>query len=188
MQKPEELVDKIRREENDLSANLLRLEHFMMSADFIKISLEQKTLLEQQHKAMTEYKLILIKRAHRINWEAGRDKAAAEIKKATEAPKEPDPKVPEIDPERCKTCANAPVHWSTCHDCVSGSNWKDGLHWEEKEQDTENFPQCPYINTGRARICICREKNRCTSPKSPCYKSAAEKKEEDGTPSNKQEL
>lgn len=137
MQTPEELVEKITKEEQNLDAKLHNLEYFMMSEDFIKISPEQKTLLEQQHKVMTEYKLILIKRAHRINWEAGRDKAAAEIKEAMEEPEEPD------------------------------------------------FPQCPYINTGRARICICREKNRCTSPMSPCYKSAAEKEPENGTPSDK---
>ena len=79
MQTPEELVDKIRREENDLSAKLIKLEYFMMTEDFTKISAEQKRLLEQQHKAMTEYKLILIKRAHRINWEAGRDKTILDI-------------------------------------------------------------------------------------------------------------
>ena len=98
MQKPEELVEKITKEEQELDIKLTDLECFMMSADFIKVSPEQKTLLEQQHKAMTEYKLILIKRAHRINWEAGRDKAAAEIKEA-------------LTPKKtCKTCKwNKPV-------------------------------------------------------------------------------
>ena len=132
MQKPEELVEKITKEEQELDIKLSDLECFMMSADFIKVSPEQKTLLEQQHKVMTEYKLILIKRAHRINWEAGRDKAAAEIKEANAEQREPEPQEL-IDPERCKTCANAPVHWSTCHDCVRGSNWKDGLHWEDQK-------------------------------------------------------
>lgn len=124
MQKPEELVEKITKEEQELDIKLSNLEMFMMSADFIKVSVEQKTLLDQQHKVMTEYKLILIKRAHRINWEAGRDKAAAGIMEANAEQREPDPKVSEIDPERCKTCANAPVHWSTCHDCKLGSNYK----------------------------------------------------------------
>lgn len=94
MQKPEELVEKITKEEQSLDAKLHNLEYFMMSADFIKVSPEQKTLLEQQHKVMTEYKLILIKRAHRINWEAGRDKAAAEIMEAME---EPDPRCPYLN-------------------------------------------------------------------------------------------
>ena len=146
MQTPEELVKKITQEEQSLDAKLHNLEYFMMSEDFIKVSKEQKTLLEQQHKVMTEYKLILIKRAHRINWEAGRDKAAAEIKKATEAPKEPDPKVPEIDPERCKTCANAPVHWSTCHDCDHGSNYekRPGIQEEEATEEKEDQEEIRY--------------------------------------------
>lgn len=88
MQTPEELVRKIKLEEHVLNTSLDRLEYFMMSEDFTKISKEQKTLLEQQHKAMTEYKLILIKRAHRINWEAGRDRAAAKIMEAITNPEE----------------------------------------------------------------------------------------------------
>ena len=135
MQKPEELVKKITQEEQSLDAKLHNLEYFMMSEDFIKVSPELKTLLEQQHKVMTEYKLILIKRAHRINWEAGRDKATAEIKEALEPEQK---KESGIDPERCKTCANAPVHWSTCHGCVEGSKWKDGLHWETNDGTQSN--------------------------------------------------
>ena len=128
MQKPEELVRKIKLEEHELNTSLDRLEYFMMSEDFTKISKEQKTLLEQQHKAMTEYKLILIKRAHRINWEAGRDKAAAEIKEATESKK------------TCRTCKwNKPVEvkgeW--IDNCSERSRMIDlGANncWEAKEE------------------------------------------------------
>ena len=131
MQKPEELVEKITKEEQELDIKLSDLECFMMSADFIKVSPEQKTLLEQQHKVMTEYKLILIKRAHRINWEAGRDKAAAEIKEALES----------------------------------------------EEPDISDLLECPYNNTGNHRFCIARQKNRCTSSGSYCFKQGMELKE-----------
>lgn len=131
MQKPEELVEKITKEEQSLDAKLHNLEYFMMSEDFIKVSPEQKTLLEQQHKVMTEYKLILIKRAHRINWEAGRDKAAAEIKEATESKK------------TCRTCKwNKPVEvkgeW--IDNCSERSRMIDiGANncWEAKEERLE---------------------------------------------------
>ena len=78
----------------------------MMCEDFIKISAEQKRLLEQQHKAMTEYKLILIKRAHRINWEAGRDKVIQDITDRIEKEKEkPTTTNPEI--LGCEDCRHA---------------------------------------------------------------------------------
>ena len=124
MQKPEELVRKIKLEEHELNTNLDRLEYFMMSEDFTKISKEQKTLLEQQHKAMTEYKLILIKRAHRINWEAGRDKAAAKIMEATKD-------------TSCATCKwNQPVQANgmTLNNCTNRKRMMNPeTCWEPKE-------------------------------------------------------
>ena len=41
----------------------------MMSEDFCTISPEQKGLLEQQYDLMAKYKVTLVKRAHRINYE-----------------------------------------------------------------------------------------------------------------------
>ena len=69
MQDPREVVDKIRKEENDLSAKLLNLEYFMMTEDYQRISDRQKLLLKQQHEAMSTYKRILIARAIQINFE-----------------------------------------------------------------------------------------------------------------------
>ena len=128
MQKPEELVEEITKEEQELDIKLTDLECFMMSADFIKVSPEQKTLLEQQHKAMTEYKLILIKRAHRINWEAGRDKAAAEIKKATES------KDPNEREHGCAGCQHAEYVPGGNGRTICGNPRADGKTcWEEQD-------------------------------------------------------
>ena len=126
MQKPEELVEKITKEEQELDIKLSNLECFMMSADFIKVSPEQKTLLEQQHKVMTEYKLILIKRAHRINWEAGRNSMREEINNL-QKDKRWMPSAPptfEVNPALCEKCAHPKGGYSTCHDCELGSNYK----------------------------------------------------------------
>lgn len=153
MQKPEELVEKITKEEQELDIKLSDLECFMMSADFIKVSPEQKTLLEQQHKAMTEYKLILIKRAHRINWEAGRDKAAAEIKEATETKK------------TCKTCKwNNPVEvkGELVDNCSARSRMIDlGANncWEAEEPDTGPAEQKPDLAVpGQCSCWNCKHK------------------------------
>ena len=133
MQTPEELVKKITQEEQRLDAKLHNLEYFMMTEDFTKISKEQKTLLEQQHKVMTEYKLILIKRAHRINWEAGRDKAAAEIKEAMEAPKDPEGKE-RISDEVCRVCK----YYNAKDDICTNRSNKDGRCWETKDGTQSN--------------------------------------------------
>ena len=69
MQTPKEVVDKIRREEIDLSAKLISLEYFMMTEDYQRISERQKLLLKDQHEAMDRYKRILIARAIQINFE-----------------------------------------------------------------------------------------------------------------------
>ena len=78
------LIADIRTEACELADKLKRLEVFMMSEDFCKISPEQKGLLETQYDLMSEYKFILVKRAHRINYEhaqnAGKEKAQEEPK------------------------------------------------------------------------------------------------------------
>ena len=63
------LIADIRTEACELADKLKRLEVFMMSEDFCKISPEQKGLLEQQYDLMAKYKVTLVKRAHRINYE-----------------------------------------------------------------------------------------------------------------------
>lgn len=150
MQTPEELVKKITQEEQSLDAKLHNLEYFMMSEDFIKVSPEQKTLLEQQHKVMTEYKLILIKRAHRINWEAGRDKAAAEIKKATEEQEGKE----RISDEICRACK----YYNAKDDICTNRSNKDGKCWEPEEEHTglEDRPceECKWHGTPGCEMCV----------------------------------
>lgn len=63
------LIADIRTEACELADKQKRLEVFMMSEDFCKISPEQKSLLEQQYDLMAKYKVTLVKRAHRINYE-----------------------------------------------------------------------------------------------------------------------
>ena len=167
MQTPEELVEKITKEEQSLDAKLHNLEYFMMTEDFIKVSKEQKTLLEQQHKVMTEYKLILIKRAHRINWEAGRDNAAAEIKETTErlephvfaameyeAYKKKQEGKERIPDEICKACKYYNVKADIC---TNRSN-KDGKCWEAEEEHTglEDRPceECKWDGTPGCEMCV----------------------------------
>ena len=69
MQDPRELVIKINQEEKELNEKLTRLEYFMMTEDYQRISDRQKLLLKQQHEAMSTYKRILIARAIQINFE-----------------------------------------------------------------------------------------------------------------------
>ena len=204
MQKPEELVEKITKEEQELDIKLSDLECFMMSADFIKVSPEQKTLLEQQYKAMTEYKLILIKRAHRINWEAGRDKAAAEVKEATERL---EPHVfaameyeawKKKEEERLKAKGDTPSDCPTCKWAKEGTGrlryrcknpnkvvQRDRC-WEAKEETTKEpeCPNCPFKDGNRIPKCINLRGDKCSSPDTTCYRNAR-KEEEDGTPSDK---
>lgn len=195
MQKPEELVEKITKEEQELDIKLTDLECFMMSADFIKVSPEQKTLLELQHKAMTEYKLILIKRAHRINWEAGRDKAAEEIKEATErlephvfsAMEYEAMKKKPAEEKDCRDCANSLDGGKHCtgdkeHGWVDTTGEKKCFAPKEPE-----FPRCPFKDGNRIPKCINLRGDKCSSPDTTCYRTARKtrKEEEDGTPSDK---
>lgn len=63
------LIADIRTEACELADKLKRLEVFMMSEDFLELSPEQKGLLETQYDLMAKYKVTLVKRAHRINYE-----------------------------------------------------------------------------------------------------------------------
>lgn len=81
------LIADIRTEACELADKLKRLEVFMMSEDFCKISPEQKGLLEQQYDLMAKYKVILVKRAHRINYEHAQNEREAIKEMAQEEPK-----------------------------------------------------------------------------------------------------
>ena len=65
----EKLIADIRTEACELADKIKRLEVFIMSEDFCRISQEQKKLLKVQYDLMAKYKVTLVKRAHRINYE-----------------------------------------------------------------------------------------------------------------------
>lgn len=129
------LIADIRTEACELADRLKRLEVFMMSEDFCKISPEQKSLLETQYDLMAKYKVTLVKRAYRINYEHEHEKtctcephvldamiyeAHQNIKDRQKVPREPP--TFEIHPEICDRCIHHKGAYSTCHDCENGSN------------------------------------------------------------------
>lgn len=65
----EQIIAGIRQDEEKLTEKLCRLEWFIMSVDFTKISPEQQKLLSRQHYLMSELKKVLVQRAYRINFE-----------------------------------------------------------------------------------------------------------------------
>ena len=116
------LIADIRTEACELADKLKRLEVFMMSEDFCKISPEQKNLLETQYDQMAKLKVTLVKRAHRINYEHSvlttKDEPALE-----KAPGESE-NAPEKD-KLCQTCAynvDCP-NGERCEKCDNGSMW-----------------------------------------------------------------
>lgn len=134
----ETLIADIRTEACELADKLKRLEVFMMSEDFCKISPEQKGLLEQQYDLMAKYKVILVKRAHRINYEHEHEEACT-----CEPEKEP-AKAPALtfdtNPEICEKCTHHTKAWSTCHDCVDGSNCSS----KETAVESHHCYNCKY--------------------------------------------
>ena len=115
------LIADIRTDACELADKLKRLEVFMMSEDFCQISPEQKGLLETQYDLMAKYKVTLVKRAHRINYEHEHEKACTCEPEKKEA--EPRPALTfDTNPEICEKCIHHTKSWSTCHDCVDGSN------------------------------------------------------------------
>lgn len=102
------LIADIRTEACELADKLKRLEVFMMSEDFCQISPEQKGLLETQYDLMAKYKVTLVKRAYRINYEHEHEKACT-----CEPEKEPEKVCSDCyyfkdmpDGPRCKMCDN----------------------------------------------------------------------------------
>ena len=93
MKTVKQLVDDIRNEEIALNGKLDKLEFFMMTEDFVKITAAQKRLLVRQHKIMGEYKGILIQRAHLLNAENKKKKKTDAEEITRPAPNSP-----------CKNC------------------------------------------------------------------------------------
>ena len=106
------LIADIRTEACQLADKLKRLEVFMMSEDFCRISQEQKSLLEQQYDLMGRYKVTLVKRAYRINYER---------QQKNSCPCEPAP-----EKEDCIGCR----YYSDSTGACTNKNKKDGKCWE----------------------------------------------------------
>ena len=119
------LIADIRTEACELADKLKRLEVFMMSEDFCKISPEQKGLLETQYDLMAKYKVTLVKRAHRINYEHSilttkDEPALAKAPDTTDGPED----APKND-RLCQTCTynvDCP-NGERCKECDNGSLW-----------------------------------------------------------------
>lgn len=120
------LIADIRTEACELADKLKRLEVFMMSEDFCKISPEQKGLLETQYDLMAKYKVTLVKRAHRINYEhfilTTEDEPALENAPATTDG-------PEDAPENDRLCSDCYYfkdmpNGPRCKMCDNGSCWE----------------------------------------------------------------
>ena len=86
------LIADIRTEACELADKLKRLEVFMMSEDFLELSPEQKGLLEQQYDLMAKYKVVLVKRAYRINYEHANQTTKEKLKRFVEERAEPENK------------------------------------------------------------------------------------------------
>ena len=153
------LIADIRTEACELADKLKRLEVFMMSEDFCKISPEQKVLLEQQYDLMAKYKVTLVKRAHRINYEYQQQKA---MTCEPEPEKKDASKEKDQEPERMEPHVFAAMEYEA--------------HRQKKEAgEVKEAPMCPRL--GRER-CDLRQDGYCTSLETHCYKSA-QKPEDD---------
>ncbi|MBO5922670.1 MAG: hypothetical protein J6Q48_09840 [Bacteroidaceae bacterium] len=118
------LIADIRTEACVLADKLKRLEVFMMSEDFCKISPEQKGLLETQYDLMAKYKVTLVKRAHRINYEHAQNAGKEDVSEPEKKLKVPSaPPTFDTNPTLCETCIHPKGGYSTCHDCENGSNY-----------------------------------------------------------------
>lgn len=142
------LIADIRTEACELADKLKRLEVFMMSEDFCTISTEQKGLLEQQYDLMAKYKVTLVKRAHRINYEHQQQKAMTcePEKEAAQEPERMEPHVfaaMEYEAYRQKKEAWKDAEEDhRCHTCYYHKDLPDGPRckmcdngscWEKKE-------------------------------------------------------
>ena len=155
MKEYKSLIADIRTEACELADKMKRLEVFMMSEDFCTISPEQKGLLEQQYDLMAKYKVTLVKRAHRINYEHRQNQGKEDSQESermephvfealmyqAHEKKKDRQKVPsapptfEVHPEMCATCIHTKGAYSTCHDCENGN------HYSKKEEEPQELAQ-----------------------------------------------
>ena len=139
------LIADIRTEACELADKLKRLEVFMMSEDFCKISPEQKSLLETQYDLMAKYKVTLVKRAHRINYEhcilTTKDEPALEkAPDTTDGPEvenkpDADTSSEEKETRLCYNCKHGTRHigpGTLSYSCNSAVQCCEGSRWEER--------------------------------------------------------
>lgn len=142
----ETLVKDIIQEENELKDKINRLEYFMMTEDYQKISERQQILLTQQLAAMNNYKGCLISRVLQLRFEH-------EENKGKTCEPEPEKKAERLEPhvfaameyEAHRQKANVregPKEEPNKEDCVgcryykdstnacTNRNKKDGKCWE----------------------------------------------------------
>lgn len=137
MRVPRELVIQINQEEKELNEKLTRLEYFMMTEDYQRISERQKLLLKDQHEVMDRYKRILIARAIQINFEEKNKEEPAEEKD-------------------CRDCANSLDGGKHCtgdkeHGWVDTTGEKKCF--APKDPDTEPAEQMPDLVVPGLRTC-----------------------------------
>lgn len=159
------LIADIRTEACELADKLKRLEVFMMSEDFCKISPEQKGLLETQYDLMAKYKVTLVKRAHRINFEHANRTTKEKLKEFVEEREESEKRPPALtfdtNPEICEKCIHPKKSWSACHDCEDGSNFK-----LKKQETLLACETCRWGEVSSDEI-RCNKKNK--EPAPDCY-------------------
>lgn len=73
MQTKEQVIEKLINELDEIKTKIFKLETFMSSKDFMKITMVQKQLLEEQHTAMTHYKTVLLKRIYNLRFESAQE-------------------------------------------------------------------------------------------------------------------
>ena len=174
------LIADIRTEACELADKLKRLEVFMMSEDFCTISPEQKGLLETQYDLMAKYKVTLVKRAHRINYEHANRTTKEKIKEFAEN---------RVKVHKCSDC-----RWSDngCKDTIKDAEAtcaefeKRSILDGPDKRDPEELPRCPYLDDkellkcARERFdnfmpsggCPWIEGNRCNGTNTDCYRFA----------------
>ncbi len=105
MKEYETLVKDIIQEENELKDKINRLEFFMMTEDYQRISERQQLLLTQQLAAMNNYKGCLISRALQLRFEHEKNKGkTCEPEPEKERSVREGPKGKEPNPEDCVGC------------------------------------------------------------------------------------
>ena len=121
------LIADIRTEACELADKLKRLEVFIMSEDFCRISQEQRELLSQQYNHMVRYKALLVSRAYRINKERQEEKSRTCEPEPERADAQKEAEKPQVS-KQCSTC------WYLVHDsleCNACRSCRNFNHYEE---------------------------------------------------------